>query len=116
MIEISLTLALTFYSLLIGAGALAIWLYTELRAQHVYRVMEHQHLWRCVYCSFTYLDEAALTVSQCPRCGSFNAIDDKHARLVKAPKAARATRKEARQAERQRKAARRRRGRTPRRR
>lgn len=94
MIQISLTTALALYSAILGIAAFAIWLFTEMREQHVYRTLEKQHLWRCIFCAYVYLDEAAVTVSECPRCGSYNAIDDKHARYIKAPKTLRKERAE----------------------
>jgi phage FluMu protein Com len=82
MIEISLSTALAIYSALIGFGAAAIWLYTEIRTRHAYHFLEKQHVWRCVFCAYTYLDEEAEMVSQCPRCASFNSIGDKDAKPV----------------------------------
>ena len=32
-----------------------------------------------------YLDEHAESLSECPQCGSFNSVDDRHARYVKSP-------------------------------
>lgn len=84
MIEISLTAALALYSGIIVAGALAIWLYTEAATQRSYRVLEKQHLWRCTFCAYTYLDEAAEAFSQCPRCQSINTLEDPQARFVPA--------------------------------
>ncbi len=84
MIEISLTTALALYSILIGIGAFSIWLYTEIRTQHSHKRMRKQYLWRCVFCGCTYLDEEAVHLSVCPRCGSYNALEDKNARLLKA--------------------------------
>jgi phage FluMu protein Com len=57
-------------------------LYTEIRTRHAYHFLEKQHVWRCVFCAYTYLDEEAETVSQCPRCASFNSIGDKDAKPV----------------------------------
>lgn len=82
MIQISLTQAIVLYTAVIGTCALAIWLYTEMRVQFTYHVLEKQHLWRCTFCAYTYLDEAAERLSRCPRCNSFNAIDDSLTREV----------------------------------
>ena len=76
MIEISLTSALMLYSALIGAGTLGLWLFTEFTQQRVHRVLENQHLWRCTFCAYAYLDEEAEGLSTCPRCHSLNRIDD----------------------------------------
>ena len=83
MIQISLTHALIFYSLILGVVALGIWLYTEIRTQYRYKVLEKQHLWRCTICAFVYLDEDTKGLSRCPRCDSLVAVDDKGAREVK---------------------------------
>lgn len=83
MIEISLTTALALYCGVLLAGGIAIWIYTEVRTQYQYRALEKQHLWHCVFCRYTYLDEAADIISECPRCGSLNAYDDKQARFIR---------------------------------
>jgi phage FluMu protein Com len=82
MIQISLTTALVLYSSVLLILLLLIWIYTEVSVRRSYRVLEKQFLWRCVFCSYIYLDEAAETLSQCPRCHSFSSVDDKHARYV----------------------------------
>ncbi|MBI1318813.1 MAG: hypothetical protein GC168_07665 [Candidatus Hydrogenedens sp.] len=76
MIEISLSWALLMYSVILSAGGFALWLYTELTERKVHRVLENQHLWRCTFCAFVYLDEEAQDFSECPRCHSLNRIDD----------------------------------------
>ena len=83
MIQLELTTALAIYGAIIAGGACAIWLYTEITTRHAYHVLEHQYVWHCVYCTYTYLDQDAETVSQCPRCHSFNSAGDKGARLIK---------------------------------
>lgn len=72
MITLTLTQALGLYALVVGIGAAAIWLYTEVGARRMYQTARQQHLWRCAYCGYAYLDEAAETLSQCPRCESYN--------------------------------------------
>lgn len=85
MIQITLTQALALYSGLLGLMAIAIWLYTELSVRRYQVFLAKQFLWRCTFCGFTYLDEEAERLSQCPRCASFNTLDDEHARFVPAP-------------------------------
>lgn len=87
MIEISLPAALIIYSAAIVAGALAIWVYTEITTRRAYLVLEKQYLWRCSYCSYVYLDQDAIRHSSCPQCGAINALEDKGARYIPAPKA-----------------------------
>jgi len=83
--------ALVLYSAALALVIVAIWIYTEVTTRRTYRALGKQFLWRCVFCGYTYLDEAAESISQCPRCGSFNSIDDRHARFVKTHTSAAAT-------------------------
>lgn len=76
MIEISLGTAVLFYGLVIAAGIAATWLFTEFSAARAYTALEQQDLWRCDFCTFTYLDRSGLNVSRCPRCQSFNAKEN----------------------------------------
>ena len=76
MIDISLYTAIALYGSIIIIGTLAMWIYTEVTAQRVHRVMETHNLWRCSFCGFAYLDDDAKEMSQCPQCGSLNRIDD----------------------------------------
>jgi len=82
MIVIAFTTALALYSVLLLIGAISIWLYTELRARRTLWVLEKQHLWRCVFCGYTYLEEDEQPISQCPRCNSLNSEKDRLARFV----------------------------------
>lgn len=72
MIPISLTTAILVYSTLLAAIFMVLYLYTERGARRSVRILAHQFRWRCTYCGFTYLDEAAVSISQCPRCHSIN--------------------------------------------
>ncbi len=76
MIEITLTTAVLLYGALILSAFLLLYLLSELRARHVYRVLEKQFMWRCAFCGFLYLDENAAVISKCPRCESFNTMED----------------------------------------
>lgn len=84
MIEISLGLAATIYGGIIALGALLLWLYTEVATQRGYQVLEKQHLWRCIYCAYVYLDDSGHSVSSCPRCKSLNDERDRGVRFVRA--------------------------------
>jgi len=84
VIELSLNQALLLYASVIGLGAIAIWVYTEFRTQRGYHVLTRQHLWRCTFCAYSYLDEAAQTVSTCPRCESINTREEGQDALVRA--------------------------------
>lgn len=72
MIEIELTTAIVLYSGVLGALVAAIWLYTELSVRRPQQSLGKQFLWRCTICGLSYLDEEAVSMSQCPRCGSYN--------------------------------------------
>lgn len=75
MIEISITTAAALYSLVLLAGMFAVWVYTEVSIQRTQTALSKQNVWRCTYCAFSYLDEEAITLSECPRCGSINAAN-----------------------------------------
>ena len=77
MIEISLTTALALYSIILALIVGIIFLYTELSVKRPQQHLGEQFLWRCTFCACTYLDESANPISQCPRCGSFNSLEDK---------------------------------------
>ncbi len=79
MIDIELTNAIVLYAMLIAALIGGIWLYTELSVRRTRKYLGQQFLWRCVYCGFSYLDEHAADLSQCPRCHSYNSIEGKAA-------------------------------------
>lgn len=80
MFQITLYDAIVLYSVVLGVLAGAIGLYTEVTTRRSYRFLERQFLWRCGFCGYTYLDESSDDISQCPRCQSFNAPEDKHVR------------------------------------
>ena len=82
MITLTLTQALGIYALIVGVAAAAIWVHTEARTQRMYQTIQQQHLWRCAFCAYTYLDESESPVSECPRCGSFNTLEDNQARVI----------------------------------
>jgi hypothetical protein len=84
VITLTLTQALGLYAIVVGIIAAAIWVYTEAGTQRMYQTLKEQHLWRCAFCAFTYLDESSSAVSECPRCGSFNTLDDNQARTITA--------------------------------
>lgn len=88
MIQISLTMALAVYSIALGAIIVAIWLYTEVVTRTTHRRLATQFYWRCVFCGYSYLDENAEEVSRCPRCDSFVAASDRHAREIRSRKKA----------------------------
>lgn len=86
MIQIGLTTALLIYGGMLLFGFVLMYVASELRASRMYRVLEKQFLWRCTFCGYLYLDEDAIALSQCPRCTSFNAMDDAQDRAVTSSK------------------------------
>ncbi len=83
MIQITLTTALFLYGAAIICGVAMLYIVSELRARNVYRILEKQFLWRCAFCGYLYLDEDALSISQCPRCESFNTVGDAQDKAVR---------------------------------
>ena len=80
MIEITISTAVLLYGAIILTGFLFLYMVSELRARHVYRVLEKQFMWRCAFCGFLYLDEDAVMLSKCPRCESYNTMEDARTR------------------------------------
>lgn len=72
MIEISLGTAVLIYGIAIAAGIAITWLLVEFSTDRAFTALEKQDLWRCDFCTFTYLDRSGLNMSRCPRCQSFN--------------------------------------------
>lgn len=83
MIELELTHAVILYSVILGILFLGMWTFALVSTTRTHHVLEKQSLWRCVFCGYTYLDEGATALSECPQCGSFNSASDKHARFVR---------------------------------
>ena len=83
MIQLEITEALALYSGILMALAAAIWIITGVNAWRSHRVLGKQYHWRCYFCGFSYLDEEAEQLSECPRCKSLNSAQDKHTREIK---------------------------------
>lgn len=83
MIQLEITQAIVLYSMTLLVLAVVIWAYTEYATRRTQRTLGKQYLWRCVFCGFSYLDESAEVLSQCPRCQSYNSVEDANARVVK---------------------------------
>ena len=79
MFQIELTLAIALYAFVLAGVIAAIWIYTELSVHRPQRALGRQFLWRCTYCGSSYLDESAKNISQCPRCKSYNALEEEKA-------------------------------------
>ena len=83
MIHIELTHAAVLYMALLMFITLGIWVYTELSVRRGQRFLEKQYHWRCIFCGFSYLDESGEPVSRCPRCDSYNSVEDHLAKEVR---------------------------------
>lgn len=80
MFQIELSHAVALYSLILAIVIIAIWVYTELSVRRPQRSLGQQFLWQCTYCGCKYLDESAKNISQCPRCQSYNALEEEQNR------------------------------------
>ena len=88
MIQIEMTFALALYSGILAVLVSMLWMYTEFFVRRPQRHLGEQFLWRCIYCNFTYLDESAERISECPRCHSLNALEDRNPRTPERAKVA----------------------------
>lgn len=76
MIQLQLTHAVVLYAAVIGVLAIAIWIYTEFAVTRTRTMLTKQHLWRCTYCGYSYLDDSGVPVTRCPRCDNLNGADE----------------------------------------
>lgn len=72
MIELSPTTAMMVYLCVTLAMLIGIWAYHHYRCRRRKVVLIQQELYVCEYCHFTYLDQVAKPITQCPQCDSFN--------------------------------------------
>ncbi len=82
MIQLQLTHAVVLYAAIVGVLAIAIWVYTEFAVTRTRTMLTKQHLWRCTYCGFSYLDDSGVPVTRCPRCTNLNGSNDAQDPLV----------------------------------
>lgn len=85
MIQLELVEAITLYAFVLFLFVAVITVYTEFYVRRPQRFLGKQFLWRCVYCGYTYLDESAERISECPRCASYNSVEDRDAKAGPAP-------------------------------
>jgi phage FluMu protein Com len=81
MIQISITQALVIYSMLLVGAGIVVWVMAETTVRRYHRILGKQDLWRCFFCGYSYLDESGEPISKCPRCESFNTLDDREAKI-----------------------------------
>jgi len=72
MIELSPASALLLYLLLTLSVVLGLWSYQHYKTRSKKIITAPKELYICEYCQAVYLDNAQLTVTQCPECHSFN--------------------------------------------
>ncbi len=82
MINITVTQALAFYSAILALLVVGMWVYTEVNVRRPQRGLGKQFLWRCTICGFSYLDDKAEDMSECPQCATILHASDKGAREV----------------------------------
>jgi len=73
------------YSVVVGLLVLGIWLYTEISVRRPQRALGKQFIWHCTICGFTYLDDEAQNLSECPQCGTLISIADQGVREGQRP-------------------------------
>jgi len=72
MIKIGFSLAVALYLILTVWLVLILWLVSEKRRVSETFPSEKNFFWQCNICTYVYLDSKHNTISQCPRCGSYN--------------------------------------------
>lgn len=82
MIQLQLTHAVVLYAAIIGALAIAMWIYTEFSVSRTRTMLTKQHLWHCTYCGYTYLDDSGVPVTRCPRCTNLNGTGEAQDALI----------------------------------
>lgn len=72
MIELTSTTAVMLY-LGVTLGVLfGIWIAQNIRSGRKKIIVSEQTLFICEYCTFAYLADVSLDVTQCPQCSCFN--------------------------------------------
>ena len=72
MIKIEFSLAIAIYLIFSICPILILWLYLEKRRILKPLSSEKRFFWQCSICTYVYVDSTHSTISQCPRCGSYN--------------------------------------------
>lgn len=85
MIKIEFSLAIALY-LILTTCVVLLFLILKNRREPKQFSSEKRFLWQCSICTYVYVDTRHNTISQCPRCGSYNKKEEKgstHANLVR---------------------------------
>jgi predicted Zn-ribbon and HTH transcriptional regulator len=76
MIKIEFSLAIALYLVLTTCVVLLIIVLKNRKGQKQFS-SEKNFLWQCFICTYVYVDSRHNTISQCPRCGSYNKKEGK---------------------------------------
>ena len=84
MIKIEFSLAVALYLVLTTCLVLLIIIFKNRKDPKQF-FSEKNFLWQCSICTYVYVDSRHTSISQCPRCGSYNKKEEqekggKHAR------------------------------------
>ncbi|MFH1853976.1 MAG: hypothetical protein ABH815_01545 [Candidatus Omnitrophota bacterium] len=72
MIKVEFSFAIAVYMFLTVFLIFIIWLFTEKKKTLKLLSSENRFFWQCNICTYVYIDSRHNTISQCPRCGSYN--------------------------------------------
>jgi rubrerythrin len=72
MIKVEFSLAIALYLIFAVCLILIFWLVFEKRGNIEASSLENIFFWQCAICTYVYVDSRHSTISQCPRCGSYN--------------------------------------------
>ncbi|MBU4311495.1 MAG: hypothetical protein KJ706_02095 [Candidatus Omnitrophica bacterium] len=72
MIRIDFSLAIGLYIILTVCLVLVLWLVFDKKRSSESFTSEENFFWQCSICTYVYVDSKHNTLSQCPRCGSYN--------------------------------------------
>lgn len=76
MIKIEFSTAVALYLFLTVFIVFVIWLFFENRKIAKPLYSDNRFFWQCNICTYVYVDTMHNTISQCPRCGSYNNKED----------------------------------------
>jgi hypothetical protein len=71
MISIDFSLGVSLYILLFLNLILIIWLFSK-KQKDKDLSLDPRLIWFCSVCTYTYINTKEDTISNCPRCGSYN--------------------------------------------
>ncbi|NQT74906.1 MAG: hypothetical protein HQ566_00110 [Candidatus Omnitrophica bacterium] len=72
MIKIEFSLAIALFLILTVCLVLISWMFFDKKKQLGPFSSEKAFFWQCSICTYVYVDSKHNTISQCPRCGSYN--------------------------------------------